>query len=175
MIYFVRHGETDFNKKKIMQGHLDIELNEIGIMQAQKAKENLKDVKIDMIFCSPLKRAVKTAEIINENYNLSVIKDDRIKEIYGGEMQGKILSELPKEIVEQYYKNPENFGGENIKAFCKRVEHFLKEIFDINKNILIVSHAGVYRAIYRFLNNIEGFDFELESPKNSEIILLKKD
>ena len=52
MIYFVRHGETDFNKKKIMQGHLDIELNEIGIMQAQKAKENLKDVKIDMIFSS---------------------------------------------------------------------------------------------------------------------------
>lgn len=170
MIYFVRHGETDYNKKSIMQGHLDIPLNETGIMQAYKAKENLKDIKIDEIYCSPLQRAFKTAQIINENYNLEINPDSRIKEICGGEMQGKVLKNLPKETRDLYYNSPDAFGGETLPIFCERVTRFLKEKANSDKNILIVSHAGVYRAIYRYINNIESYDFELESPKNSEII-----
>lgn len=174
MIYFIRHGETDYNKQKIMQGWLDIPLNETGLEQARIAKENLKNLKIDEIYSSPLKRAYKTAEIINENFNLKIKADDRLKEIFGGERQGKCLKDLPKEQIEAYFKTPEAFGGESLQQFYDRVVSFFKEIENTEKNILIVSHSGAYRSIYKYLNNIEGFDFELEPPKNSEFIKIEK-
>jgi broad specificity phosphatase PhoE len=67
MIYFVRHGETEYNVLNLMQGHMDIPLNENGINQAKIAREELKDLKIDEIYSSPLIRAYKTAEIIKKS------------------------------------------------------------------------------------------------------------
>ena len=173
MIYFVRHGETDYNKEGRPQGWLDIPLNKTGEMQAEQARKNLSGVKIDRIYCSPLKRALKTAEIINEKYNLKIQTDDRIKEIFGGSMQGKTKKEIPENELKAYYKTPKNFGGEDVSDFCARVADFMQEIEQINENILIVSHAGVSRAIYKYINNLDGFDFEFKAPKNSEIIVIK--
>ena len=59
MIYFVRHGETEYNVLNLMQGHKDIPLNENGIHQAKIARDELKDLKIDEIYSSPLIRAYK--------------------------------------------------------------------------------------------------------------------
>ena len=81
MIYFIRHGETDYNKDKRFQGHLNIPLNQKGIVQAKIALDCSKSLRIDKIYCSPLKRAVETAKIINSFHNAQIIKDDRIKEI----------------------------------------------------------------------------------------------
>ena len=62
MIYFVRHGQTEWNKIGRMQGRIDIELNNEGKQQAMIVREKLKGVKFDKVFSSPLKRAVETAE-----------------------------------------------------------------------------------------------------------------
>ena len=66
-LYITRHGQTDGNVYKIMDGIRDIDLNEKGIEQAKKTRDNLKDVKFDLIICSPLIRTKHTMEIININ------------------------------------------------------------------------------------------------------------
>lgn len=65
-ILLTRHGQTEWNLLKKVQGKADIELNEKGIKQAEETRDSLKNEKIDLILCSPLKRAIQTAEIINQ-------------------------------------------------------------------------------------------------------------
>jgi len=68
-LILVRHGETSWNKEAKLLSKTDIELNKVGINQAKLVSKKLKDKKFNLIFSSSKKRALKTAEIINENYN----------------------------------------------------------------------------------------------------------
>ena len=174
MIYFIRHGETDYNKNKRFQGHLDIPLNQKGIVQANLALETTKSIKIDKIYYSPLLRAKKTAEIINSFHNATMIPDERIKEINMGSLQGKCKDKLKNFEKLLAYSNPERFGGESHKEFCARVKSFLDEIINSHENILIVSHGGVYRAIYKAMHNLDDLQFELEPLPNASIVTIKE-
>ena len=173
MIYFIRHGETDYNKACRLQGQLDIPLNENGIAQAEKARDELANFHFDIIYSSSLVRAKKTAEIVNEKHNVQIVYEDRLKEINGGEMQGKCLKDWTSEMHEDFNKNRKNLGAETVEQFCERVESFYKEIENSNKDILIVAHGGVYRAIYKYINNIKDFNFELKGLKNASVIVIK--
>ncbi len=88
-LYVIRHGQTEWNVMKKMQGSIDIPLNKKGIKQAYITKKNLDHISIDVIFCSPLKRAKQTAEIINKGRNLEIIYDERLKERNYGEFEGE--------------------------------------------------------------------------------------
>ena len=92
--YIIRHGQTNWNKEGRIQGKTDIELNEEGIKQAEEAKKILKDYPIDMIVSSPLKRARKTAEIINETRKAPIVLDKALEERGFGEFEGKIRKEI---------------------------------------------------------------------------------
>ena len=72
IIYLIRHGQTEFNDKNIFRGHLDIPLNSYGNSQAESIGKILKVINFDVIYSSPLTRAKKTAEIINEYQNKNV-------------------------------------------------------------------------------------------------------
>ena len=61
MIYIIRHGKTELNRAKALQGRSDHPLNEEGILQAKEAAEKLRDVSFDYVFSSPLIRALQTA------------------------------------------------------------------------------------------------------------------
>lgn len=174
MIYYIRHGETDFNTQGRNQGQLDIPLNDTGILQAQKARDDSEILKFDVIYCSSLARAKQTAEIINEKHGVPIVFDDRLREIYMGSVQGKTKSEFTEFELENYLFNLEKIGGESLKDFCDRVESVLKEIEGLNKNVLIVAHGAVYKAVYRYLNNIETYEIDLQPIKNATIIELKK-
>ncbi len=141
MIYFVRHGQTQWNKLGIMQGHKDIELNEEGKRQAEIVKEKLSNVKFDVVFSSPLKRAKETAEIICDN---NIIIDNRLIERFNGELEGKCKNEIK---VYPDFNNPNDtrFGIEPLNSFKQRINDFLDDITKKykNKNILVVTHAGV--------------------------------
>ena len=82
-ILLVRHGETDFNKNKLIQGHSDIVLNETGKEQAINAGQKITDFDIDAVFSSPLKRALETARLMLDNSNniqnerLDLVTDSR--------------------------------------------------------------------------------------------------
>ena len=93
-ILLVRHGETDFNKNKLIQGHSDIVLNETGKEQAINAGQKITNFDIDAVFSSPLKRALETARLMLDNSNnsqnerLDLVTDSRLIEKYFGDFEG---------------------------------------------------------------------------------------
>ncbi|KAJ3834690.1 histidine phosphatase superfamily [Lentinula raphanica] len=96
-IYILRHGETDENRAHIIQGQRDTLLNEAGRRQAALAKDVFKDVDLDIVFSSDLKRATETAEIIMNGHpnrdKIKLIKEKRLRERCLGKLEGKHLSE----------------------------------------------------------------------------------
>ena len=87
-LYLIRHGETDYNKERKIQGSCDIPLNEYGRELAKVTAEGLKDIPFDVIFTSPLCRARETAEWIARGRQIPVYEDKRLKEICFGEYEG---------------------------------------------------------------------------------------
>ena len=177
-LYVVRHGQTDWNVAGKCQGMTDIELNSTGIEQAKIASEQLKNHKIDLIICSPLKRARKTAEIINEITNCQIICDERIIERNCGNVEGTTKEEWNSiigddvNIINNYYLNWKGQGIEPVQDVCKRVWNLLDEIQDKykDKNVLLVTHGGTCRAINAYFNGIgEGGQVQSAKIKNCEV------
>ena len=169
MIYFVRHGQTEWNKIGRMQGHIDIELNDEGKNQAQIVKEKLNGIKFDKVFSSPLKRAKETAKIICDQ---EIIIDDRLIERYNGELEGKLKTEI--EVFPDFNDpNDTRFGIESLDHFKERINSFLDEIVKKykGKNILVATHAGVclYVRCY-FEGEPEGILYEVYKLKNCEVL-----
>ena len=177
-LYVIRHGQTDWNVAGKCQGRTDIELNSTGIEQAKKAKTQLKDYKIDLIICSPLKRARKTAEIINEAIDCKIISDERIIERNCGNIEGTTKEEWPSivnediDIINNYNLNWNKLKVEPIQNVCKRVWNLLDEIQEKykDKNILLVTHGGTCRAINAYFNGISEEGIVVSAKiKNCEI------
>lgn len=146
MIYFVRHGQTDLNKQHVFQGSIDEPLNELGMLQAIEVATKLKNEKIDVIYSSPLKRAYTTAEAVNKFHNVEILKDKRISELNLGKLEGQ---HYDKESLEKLIKSSKEYGGEGVEDLIKRVKKFLQDIENQKgKNILVVAHGGVYKAMY---------------------------
>ena len=174
MIYFIRHGETAYNREGRVQGHLDIPLNEKGLKQAAEAREVCKDKQINVIYCSPLQRALETAKIVNEYHGVQIVIDDRLIELHMGSVQGKTIKECTEQELKYAFEKPEKNGGESLPDLFKRVGDVYKDVESLNKNVLIVSHGGVYRALYKLINNIEGYDLDIDTPQNAAVIEIKK-
>lgn len=174
-IFITRHGQTAWNALKKIQGRTDIELNEKGIEQANITKENLKNIKIDLIMCSPLKRAKQTADIINKDRNIKIIYDERLLEICYGENEGKLHTEFNYDGFWDVINTTEYKGAENVNDFLKRVYGFLEDIKKYEeKNILIVTHNGVCRAINTYFNGIpEDNNLVKLGIKNCEVVSYK--
>lgn len=152
-LYVTRHGQTDWNVQGKTQGRTDIELNEVGIEQAKQTKKELKNINIDLIICSPLKRARKTAEIINEGRNIPIIFDNQIIERNFGEFEGEKIKfdEFWDYNVTQKYQK-----AETIQEIISRISNFLDKIKEEykDKNILLVTHGGVSIAINCYFKGI---------------------
>jgi len=146
-ILITRHGQTDWNVLRKVQGVTDIELNSVGIEQAKKVGEMLKDKKIDIVFSSPLKRAYRTAELIVENRNIPIIKDNRIIERSFGILEGSTKNEIRgwKESAWRFDKNVNVQGVEEFSDVWLRIKEFLdslKKDYE-DKTVLVVSHGAV--------------------------------
>ena len=163
-IYFVRHGETEWNKQKRIQGRVDIPLDEFGRMLARKTATGLAEIPFDVCYSSPLSRAKETATIILEGRDIPIIEDDRIIEMAFGEYEGKCCSKsgwnLPEEF-HRFFDEPETYvpapGGENFAEVKKRTGEFLQELFQKEQyqksNVLISTHGA---ALAGMLNYIKG-------------------
>ena len=88
-LYVIRHGQTNWNLKGIIQGQKDIELNDKGINEARKAKDEFNSLKIDLIMCSPLKRAKETAKILNTDKNINIVYKSELIERGLGDFEGE--------------------------------------------------------------------------------------
>ena len=174
MIYIVRHGQTDWNLEGRCQGRVDIELNNNGIEQAKKIREELKDIKFDIVFSSPLKRAYKTAQIISNN---DIIIDYRIIERCNGKLEGKLKSDFNDAVDFTSYKE-QGYDIEPLLDFRERIKNFLDEIMlkYKNKNVLIVTHAGVsiYLKCY-FIGEPSDKNYSKLKVKNCEVFIYNND
>jgi len=165
IIYLIRHGVTDQNKKRCLQGRSDIELNGYGRELALKTAKGLKDVKFDVIFTSPLKRAVETAEIIRGERRIPVIYEERLIEISFGDYEGLSFGEetfnIPDPDFMNFFKAPEKYKvppkGESFQNVIKRTGEFLKELTQRDgyqdMTILLSTHGCALKAL---LANVNG-------------------
>lgn len=162
-VYLVRHGQTDWNKAYVIQGRVDIPLNEEGIRQAKELAAKMKEenIHIDLIFVSPLIRARQTADILNEVLHAPILVDERIIEEYYGTFEGVSRKN------EDYLKQHDNFvkrypNGESYLDVCYRVYSFLNDIKKNyrDKNVLMVCHGGMSRLVRSFFEDeMENRDF----------------
>jgi broad specificity phosphatase PhoE len=145
MIYFVRHGSTDWSEQKKVQGRADIPMNEKGVAQARALASQVNGLIIDNVFCSPMSRTKETLENI---YNGSAITiyDERLLERDYGEFEGKTYDEFDF-IGFWSTKKPQAFQtAESLYDAQQRVYSFINELrAESNKDYLIVSHQGVGR------------------------------
>jgi broad specificity phosphatase PhoE len=159
-ILLTRHGQTEWNLLKKVQGKADIELNNKGIQQAEKTRDLLKEERIDLILCSPLMRARQTAEIINQGRNTRMIIDDRISERDFGEFEGMSNTDFEFNAFWSYKQNLKYDKAENIKDFFRRVYNFLDSIKKeyAGKRILIVAHGGISIPIRCYFEGIPNME-----------------
>ena len=174
-IYLTRHGQTDYNKKRMMQGLSDIPLNEVGIAQAKARRESLGDIKFDAVYSSPLCRAVKTASIIGNVPEEEIIKDARIIEANFGkyELMNYYGTGIPMML---YWSFPEVFkapeGVETIQQMIDRTSSFLKELEQKDyENVLVACHGGIIRPIRGYLEDKKNGIIWRPRPKNCEIFV----
>ena len=120
-IFVIRHGKTDWNTLSKIQGQSNIELNEIGIKQAEEVRDKIEQKNIDLIICSPLDRTKQTAEIINKNLKLPIKYNDNLKERNFGIFEGKTSKEIDNwEEILKYHQNEEVKQGEKIQDFFRK-------------------------------------------------------
>ncbi len=163
-LYFVRHGETDWNTQRRLQGRADIELNEFGKRLAVKTGKGLAEIPFDVCFTSPLKRARETAELILAGKDTVILDDERIIEMSFADWEGKHCSKEQWEVPDSFQKffdDPVNFEpapeGESFAQVKKRTGEFLQWLYNKkeyeNYNILITTHGAALAGI---LNNVKG-------------------
>ena len=181
MIYFVRHGSTDWNENKNekgikdpkCQGRADLDLNQKGISQAQQTAEQLKGIKFDRVICSPLKRAKQTLEIIYSG-NRPVEIDERVIERDFGEFEGLTRAEFDFNGFWNSNSSQNFKTAESIKDVERRVFALLEELKENpNQNILIVSHGGVGCIFMSYFNGIpvDGNYLSFEIPNGQPLTL----
>lgn len=160
-LYIVRHGETEFNVQKRMQGRLDSPLTQRGIDTSKSLGEHLEHTKFDRIFCSPSPRAVRTAEIINGNRTSNIEIEDELREMNLADWEGKSKEELEQLYPEEYkifWNEPQLFKpkeGEDFQQVQDRAVALIKKLIAENEkgNILIVTHSVVILTIVKYFLN----------------------
>ena len=144
--YYMRHGETDWNRERRAQGHNDIPLNPTGIAQAHAAKTPLGRCDIATVCTSPLARARTTAEIVNQTLRRPLVVIDDLKECGYGVREGQSRGDWIRDW--RHGVTPE--GGEPYDAFIARALAGLNQALEHPGPVLIVSHAGIYWAILKY-------------------------
>ena len=183
-IYFVRHGETIWNKEKKIQGRSDIPLNEYGRELGIKTSQALKDIPFDIVYSSPLIRARETAEILIKDRDLSIHEDQRLIEMSFGEGEGESLIEIhthPEMKLYNFIHNPGEYippaGGETFENLYNRCKNFIEDIIipaESNYNyMLIVGHGALIRGMIHYINNRPSKDFWTITHKNCSVTIVE--
>ena len=159
----VRHGETDWNAQRRLQGHTDIDLNARGLAQAEQMARAIKRINLafDVLYTSDLQRAAKTAKAIEQLFSTSAITNAGLRERHLGALQGLTTDEAPQ-LEPDLWKShlsrnvtEELRGGESIQQFADRISTALEKIREqyLGKTVLLVSHGGALDMMYRIASN----------------------
>ena len=183
-VYIIRHGESIGNKYKILLGRTDLDLSALGYLQAEATKEELKDVKFDKIYSSPLIRAFNTAVPHAKMRDLTVNAVDDLMEIDLGEWENKSAAEIRSKELQRYDVDwAQNFGtfafreGESTVECGERFYRAMHKIVEdnIGKTILVAAHGAVIRSFWAKISNIapEDIGATLPYPTNASYSVLE--
>jgi probable phosphoglycerate mutase len=182
-LYFVRHGETDWNRAQRYQGQRDIPLNALGRAQATGNGRVLagalgrEAAAIDYV-ASPLQRARETMDLMRAELGLPTQgyrTDDRLREIHYGHWEGELWNELPA-------KDPQGFaareadrwcwrpdGGESYRDLSERVAGWLA---DVERDVVVAAHGGIMRVLRGLTLGLEpAAIFDLDVPQDKVLVL----
>lgn len=164
-LIFTRHGQTEWNVAKKMQGQLDSPLTEMGLSQARVLGSYLRGEGISVIYSSSLHRAQRTANIIQKETRLpEVITTEQLVEINLADLEGRTFASATLEYPERmkaFASSPADFtplgNGEYFADVQKRALDFIFPLFEMHKGekILIVTHAVILRLIMAHFEKIE--------------------
>lgn len=168
-IYVLRHGQTILNVQGKFQGRIDTELTDEGRKQVEESKSDLSKIKFDLVFVSPLKRAIDTAKIVTKE---KLIVEQRIIERSFGNLEGK-------KGIPNYEEQIELYNIEPLQDIKNRVFSFLDEIkekYSDKDNILIVTHEAVAQNINAYFNNVDDIkNFRLQTGKYTKYKIINKE
>lgn len=178
--YLIRHGETDFNKKRFFYGKADVSINETGKEQASKIHQLLKGRAISRICTSQLKRTLETAAIIFPDQIPTAYKalNERDFGLWEGRTANEIQAAFPL-VWEEWLESPFDVTPSKAEPFQKfkdRVQSIVEEIRETDDDeIAIVGHLGVLRLIYQFLVDPEADFWSIDIPQGTVLLLEDKD
>jgi len=182
-LYIVRHGETEWNVKRLLQGQTDIPLNKTGEIQAEKLAKKLRGAEFAMIFSSDLLRAKRTAEIVALEKKIAVRTTKALRERKFGRFEGKsweaeefqsLFDKFLKLSAKQRFKTTAYEGSESDEELMSRFIPFIREtsVAYPGKNVLVVTHGGVMRAFLNHLAYDKGKEIQPGSIENAAYIRL---
>ncbi len=143
--YFV-HGTTTDNEKEVSSGWYDVELSQKGVQQSIDLKDQIKDKKFDVVFCSDLKRAVQSAELTFKSV-VSIVPDKRLRECNYGDYNAKpsfVVEPMQEKNITNRFPNGESY--EDVKARIADFIEYLKKNYD-GKSVAIVAHKAPQLAL----------------------------
>ena len=155
-LIFVRHGESEANRRDIFAGHLDIDLEENGLKQAEKTALYIKEnYCISKVYASDLKRAFRTGKCIADLCGVEIVKNENLREISAGEWEGVSFSKLHEEYNREFgiwcddIGNSACNGGESVKELAERILVQVEKIARENdgKEVVIATHATPVRVM----------------------------
>ncbi len=164
ILYIVRHPETEFNKRGIIQGHADSSLTEKGRRTAEKLGEWLKDKEIAKIYSSDLGRCLETSRIINQQLKVKIIQKKELRECNFGDFNGRSATIIRKnfDLKDANLVLPR---GESFNQMRKRVLEFIWRLKE-EKPILIVAHEGCLRAILSEIYRVRSTSTKCDTNPN---------
>lgn len=180
-LYFIRHGQTDWNEQGKIQGSYDSMLNETGIEQAKEAGQNILDsgIRFEKIYSSKQQRASKTAEIISEMTKVDYLIAEGLEEICLGEWEGLTWREARDKFPVEYgiwynnrrYSKPPR--GESYQEMIERVLEALRKIVAAHTgDMLVVTHSAVIMHLQCLIENHPFEDSKKYKVDNVSIIAI---
>lgn len=183
-LIFARHGETEAGTRHCFVGVSDSPLTEKGQQQASLLGDLLQKEKVTLLYCSPLRRAQKTAEIVAEKIQVVPILIDDLREISYGAWEGKekeVCKQLPIWNIRMNnlftFVHPGMFRGipgESYEMQYNRLQPFFKSLLERNETVAIIAHVGVLRAAKKFFEQSSEQVFQNFSPANNEVFVVEK-
>ena len=177
-VYLVRHGQSVANEKDLFIGHTDMALTELGKAQAARTAEFFKDITVDAIYSSDLKRAYSTAKATAKVKGLAVTVKKELRDIFAGAWEAQAFSVLPKRYPEDYnlWLNDIDASrctcGESVIEVKKRITAAILDIIEqnTNKTVIVFTHAMPIRALRSYFDNAPVKD--IPWPTNASVSCL---
>ena len=151
-LYVLRHGETNENITKVMQGNMETYLNETGKAQAISVRDKVKEAGIDLVISSPKIRALETARLAAPE--VDIIEDERLLSRNHGEFEGMTRDQINLHEYWNIKKNVQYERAETVGELFNRISSLLNDILEKynDKTVMIVTHSGITRVLYYYFN-----------------------